>query len=204
VRARLALAAALLAVPLLAACGPTSPTDALRPKTHLDVGSPDLVTYKAHTRIPDCPKTSGGAVDGGMPSVTLPCLGGGREIDTAGLRGPMIVNLWAGWCTDCRKEMPALATFARTHPAVKVLGIDYVDTQPGAALELAAQSGVGYPLAADPSAKLDTAGSLPHIAGLPFTVFLNADGKIVHVEAGAMSTPAAVAAAAHKYLGVSG
>jgi hypothetical protein len=42
---------------------------------------------------------------------------------------------------------------------------------------------------------------LPHISGLPSTAFIDATGKIVHYEAGAMKTEADVAAAARTYLG---
>ena len=145
------------------------PRQALQGKAHLDVGSPDLAAFKKQTDIPNCPKGVSTGVAGGMPAVTLPCLGGGREVDTAGLRD-----------TDDQVE--------------KI----------GAALELAERSRVGYPLVADPSAALDKASPLPHIAGLPFTVFLDPHGKVVHMEAGAMLTEADVADAAQKYLGVGG
>jgi thiol-disulfide isomerase/thioredoxin len=196
--------AALVLVPLLAACGPHAPAAVTPGSRHIDVSSPDLVAFKKHTDIPDCPKISSTVVDGGMPSVTVPCLGGGRAVDVAGLRGPMIVNFWASWCGDCVKEMPALAAYAMGQTQVKVVGIDMLDTGPGAALQLAERSHVGYPLMADPEGNLDHASPLPHLPGLPFTAFIDAGGKIVHYEAGAMKTEADVAAAAQKYLGVGG
>jgi cytochrome c biogenesis protein CcmG, thiol:disulfide interchange protein DsbE len=87
---------------------------------------------------------------------------------------------------------------------VKVLGIDFLDPQPGAALQLAQQSKVGYPLVADPTGALDRASPLPHIPGLPVTVFLDSSGKIAHIEAGPMLTEEDVRAAAQKYLGAPG
>jgi thiol-disulfide isomerase/thioredoxin len=116
----------------------------------------------------------------------------------------MIVNFWQSYCHPCRKEMPALASYAASHPGVKIVGVDILDTQPGAALQLARDSQVGYPLVADPAGNLDGAKPLPHIPGLPFTVFLDSSGKIAHVEAGAMLTEADVAKAAQQYLGVGG
>ena len=198
------VAAALLLVPLLTACGPSSPAQVTQARSHLDVASPDLVAFKEQTAVPDCPRLSSTTVKDGMPDVTLPCLGGGRAVDVAGLRGPMIVNFWASWCSDCRKEMPALAAYARSQSAVKVVGVDFLDTQPGAALELAQQSKVGYPLVADPGGALDRAAPLPHIPGLPLTAFVDAKGAIVRLEAGAMLTRSDVAAQAQKYLGVGG
>jgi thiol-disulfide isomerase/thioredoxin len=195
----------VLLAPLLAACGGGTTAKAIAPGPHdIDVGNEQLVAFKRQTGVPNCPRVESRGVDGGMPAVTLPCLGGGRAVDVAGLRGPMIVNFWASWCGDCRREMPALAAYAAHQSRVEVLGVDFLDQQPGAALELARDSDVGYPLVADPTGALDKASPLPHIPGLPLTVFLDADGSIAHVEAGAMLTEDDVAAAARKYLGVSG
>jgi thiol-disulfide isomerase/thioredoxin len=193
-----------LVLPLLVACGSGTP-DAIKPgPQQIDVSNPQLVSFKKHTTIPDCPRVASAGVKGGMPGVTLPCLGGGRSVDVAGLRGPTIVNFWASWCGDCRKEMPALAAYAKHQSAVRVLGIDFLDPQPGAALELAKGSDVGYPLVADTKGALDKASPMPHISGLPLTVFLDAQGSIVHIEAGAMLTEKDVAEAAQKYLGATG
>lgn len=194
----------LALVPLLVACGRGSTPDVSPGPHDLDVANKQLVTFKKGTDIPNCPAVDSSAAEGGMPSVTLPCLGGGRSVDVAGLRGPAIVNFWASWCSGCRKEMPALAAYAAHQTKVRVLGIDFLDPQPGAALELAQRSDVRYPLMADPKGALDKASALPHISGLPMTVFLSADGSIAQIEAGTMTTEDDVAAAARKYLGVSG
>ena len=45
---------------------------------------------------------------------------------------------------------------------------------------------------------------MPHIPGLPLTVFLDAQGSIVHIEAVPMLTEKDVAEAAQKYLGATG
>jgi len=193
-----------LVLPFLAACGGGTP-DAIKPGPHqIDVSNSQLVAFKKQTGIPNCPRVASAGVEGGMPGVTLPCLGGGRSVDVAGLRGPTIVNFWASWCDACRKEMPALAAYAKQQSAVKVLGVDFLDPQPGAALELAKGSDVGYPLLADTKGALDKASPMPHISGLPLTVFLDPDGSIAHIEARAMLTEKDVAEAAHQYLGATG
>ena len=85
-----------------------------------------------------------------------------------------------------------------------VLGVDYHDTQPGAALELAEKTGVTYPLVADPDGDLDRATRCPTSRGLPITVFVDADGKVVHVEAGddRLAEADARGPASQKHLGV--
>jgi thiol-disulfide isomerase/thioredoxin len=174
------------------------------PNKTLTVTSPDLVALKKHSAIPDCPKLSGGSVDDGMPAVTLSCLGGGRQVDMAGLRGPLIVNFWASWCGACRDEMPALASYAESQSKVKIIGIDFLDPHPDKALELARDSKVAYPLVTDPNGALDKASPLPHISAMPMTVFVGKDGTIAHVEFASYSSEQEVATAAQKYLGAVG
>jgi thiol-disulfide isomerase/thioredoxin len=139
-----------------------------------------------------------------MPKVTLGCLGGGRPVDMAGLRGPLIVNFFASWCSTCHEEMPALAAYAAGQSAVKVLGIDFRDPHPDFALDLAKKSNVAYPLVSDPKGELDRTGPLPHVGALPMTVFVSAGGAVAHVEFTAYTSAKDVAAAARKYLGTSG
>ena len=193
-----------LVLGVLTACSGVHTSDFVAGRSRVKVDSPDLVAFKKHTDIPNCPEVSSAMVDDGMPAVTVPCLGGGRSVDLAGLRGPMIVNFWQSTCQPCRQEMPALAAYARHQSVVRVLGIDILDVQPGAALQLARDSNVGYPLVADPAGNLVGQKPVPRNIGLPFTAFLDSSGRVAHVEAGAMASEAKVAAAARKYLGVSG
>jgi thiol-disulfide isomerase/thioredoxin len=195
----------LLSAVLLAGCSSAHVPDAIAPgPSNVDVSAPGLVKLKASSDIPNCPKVTSSSVDGGLPSVKVACLGGGRSVDLAGLRGPMIVNFWASWCTYCRKEMPALAAYARRHPDVKILGVDFLDPQAGAALQLAANSHVAYPLVADPGGDLDRKAPLPHLSALPFSAFVDASGKVVGREFAVLKTQADISAAVSKYLGVPG
>ncbi|HEX3932411.1 MAG TPA: TlpA disulfide reductase family protein [Nocardioides sp.] len=170
----------------------------------ISLPAPDVVATKATTDVPNCPKVATTPVPGGMPAITLGCLGGGRAVDMAGLRGPMIVNFFASWCTACHAEMPALAAFARHQSAVKVLGIDFLDTQPVGALQLAGRSHVAYPLVVDAKGSLDRSSPLPHISAMPTSVFIDAAGKVVRVDERAYTSEAEVRAAAQQYLGTSG
>jgi cytochrome c biogenesis protein CcmG/thiol:disulfide interchange protein DsbE len=200
---RLALPLVAIALAALTACSSAHDTR-YDPNKTLTVTTPDLVALKKHSDIPDCPRVSGGPVDGGMPGVTLSCLGGGRDVDMADLRGPAIVNFWASWCGACKDEMPALASYARSQSEVSVIGVDFLDPHPDFALKLARASNVAYPLVTDPDGALDKASPLPHISPLPMTVFLAADGSIAHVEAQSYASEQEVADAARQYLGAGG
>lgn len=175
-----ALAAAALA---LGACDsadvPQPPGEA-----KVDVDTPALRAIKKQADIEPCRQTTAGQADDGMPDVTLPCLGGGDAVDVAGLRGPMVVNLWASWCGPCRKELPIYQQFHdRYGDRVAVLGIDYNDVQPEAALELARDTGVTYPLLADPGSDLEGTSTFPTIRGVPWVVLIDTDGAVVHRQA---------------------
>ena len=188
-----ALAAAVLG---LSACGGGG-VPAPGPST-VDVDTPALRELKGETAIEACAPGEGG---GGLPDVTLPCLGGGPDVDLSTLAGPMIVNLWASNCAPCRKEMPALQEFYETHgDRVAVVGVDYQDAQPGAALELARRTGVTYPLLADPGGDINAREPLPVIRGLPYLVFVTADGEVTALPGGVESSQE-LAALADQHLG---
>ncbi|MGH3358950.1 MAG: TlpA family protein disulfide reductase [Nocardioidaceae bacterium] len=149
--------------------------------TDVDVDAPELARQKRAAGIEDCPTVDSAPepVSDGLPELTLPCLGGGPDVNLAALRGePTVVNLWASWCGPCVEELPALQ---RLHESdqVRVLGVDVEDPQPGTALDLAADSGVTYPSLADPAGK---SKALLQAAVVPQTVFVAADGTLVATE----------------------
>jgi thiol-disulfide isomerase/thioredoxin len=77
--------------------------------------------------------------------------------------------------------MPILQRFhERYGDRVAVLGIDYQDVQAVAAMELVQQTGVTYPLLADPQSRLDGADPFPRLQGMPFLALVDADGRVVH------------------------
>lgn len=180
---RYALAAAMAAVVLLLAGCASTPTIEAGPVTgpaKIDVDTPQLRELKKQAGVEACAPGAAGAVAGGLPAVTLPCLGGGPEVDLSTLRGPMVVNLWASWCGPCRAEMPILQGFHEKYgDQVAVLGVDYQDPQTVGALDLVLASGVTYPLLADPQGALSGADPFPALTRMPFLAFVDADGAVV-------------------------
>jgi thiol-disulfide isomerase/thioredoxin len=105
----------------------------------------------------------------GTPAVGFPALG------TA--PGITVVNLWAAWCAPCRKEAPVLTSAAARlhHLPVRFVGVDTEDSA-SRADSFARAHGWTWPQFYDSSgATLRSAGFL----GLPDTVLLGPDGRIV-------------------------
>jgi thiol-disulfide isomerase/thioredoxin len=177
-RARGLAAAAVAMVAVLGAVVACDPDDVPTPgPSTVDVNTPELVEAKKAAGVEDCDPGTGDPVDGGLPAVSLPCFGGGPDVDLASLRGPLVVNLWGSWCGPCRREMPVLAKFYAEHgEQVPMLGIDYADVQTGAAMELVEDSEVRYPLVADPGGELAAHPPFSPRMGLPISVFVDAAG----------------------------
>lgn len=171
----------VLAAVLLAGCAPSVEDDdpfivpQVRP-AKIDVDTPKLRAQKADLGIAPCVPSTG---HNELPATTLSCFGGGKAVDLASLQGPLIVNLWASWCPPCREELPLYAEFDRKHGEdVQVIGVDYSDFAPDAAMKLLGESGVTYPQLADPNGLLGGAvlGTINPDRFLPIVILVAADG----------------------------
>lgn len=164
---------AVLVLLLLTACGGGSITPP-PVETRVDVDTPALRALKQDARIDPCPQVDGSSE---LPAGELACLGGGRPVDLSELDGPAVIPLWASWCTRCIEELPIYQRFAeRAEGQVTVLGVDYQDTQPRAALELLRESGARFPSVADPGGTL---ADTYRVRGLPAVAWVSDDGSVV-------------------------
>lgn len=174
-------AVALAAVAMvLTACDGGAPT-ALACK--VDVDTPDLVADREAAGIADCTElpTAAGASD--LPDISLHCLGSTASLSLADVKGPAIVNVWSTTCAPCREEMPVLQEFHEKYgDQVPLLGLNFLDTYPGAAIDFARLKGVTYPSVADACGDLQ--GSDVEILGLPQFVFVKADGSFAMMQGG--------------------
>lgn len=199
-RASAALAALVAASVLLTACDGAAPALACK----VDVSSPDLVEDRVAAGIADCdvlaPAADVSAPGADLPDLSLDCLGGTSSLSLSDVRGPALINFWASNCGPCRDELPALQEFHEQYgDQVTVLGVDYLETYPGAAIDLARQSGVTYPSLADACG--DLAETELVIQGLPQFVLVGADGS-VRQSAGGVESVSEIVEMVDEFLGI--
>jgi thiol-disulfide isomerase/thioredoxin len=204
------LRAVVVAVALLsAACAGTAQPSAQPPyafhpqNAAVQVDSPQLRQLKAAAGIDACPRSEAHAhpVADGLPDITLPCLGGGRAVHLAGLRGtPFVLNFWSQTCGPCRNESPILQ---QVHVAagdrVDVIGVDWLDPRPTWAIAFADQLGLTYPQVADPEGA--TRAPL-RITTLPRTLFVTASGRLAYTEFAALTSAVQLRTLIKQHLGV--
>lgn len=195
---------AIVALLVLAGCASAPPGEKPTFGAGSDpvVDSAGLAAAKKAAGIEDCPPSDGDAPSAkALPDVTLKCLGGGKPVRLSGLTGtPTVINLWASWCGPCREELPLLAKADQEYgSALRIIGVDFDDPDPEDAIELAKISGVTYPLLVD----RDSAVKSPFaVGGLPWTIFVDAQGRMVATERIPFRSYADLTAAIQRHLGV--
>ncbi len=114
---------------------------------------------------------------------------GGATLRVDSLKGrPAVVNFWATWCPPCREELPVLARFhARHGKSVGFLGLAVEDNADFAG-EFARAYGLNYPVAAGREPAIALMAALGNEkAGMPFTLVVDAQGRVVYAKRGAVT-----------------
>lgn len=114
--------------------------------------------------------------NGGAPSLHGRDPITGKQVSLAQFDGrPVVLNVWASWCTGCNQEAADLQRFAAAHPGTQVLGVDTQDTT-GGARAFYRKWHWRHPSIADPSGSLSAQLA---VTGLPTTYFLDRRHRVV-------------------------
>jgi thiol-disulfide isomerase/thioredoxin len=111
-----------------------------------------------------------------LPEFDLPMLRGG-QLGSESLRGRVVLlNFWASWCAPCRSEMPALDSIRRqvSDTSFVFLGVNE-EEDTTAARKFLDEFGFQFPVVLG-------RGRLKarfHYPGLPYTVLVDREGKVV-------------------------
>jgi cytochrome c biogenesis protein CcmG/thiol:disulfide interchange protein DsbE len=109
-----------------------------------------------------------------------------EKIKLSDLRGKVVlVNFWASWCVECRKESDALEKAWRQYKdhGLVLLGIDYLDTEPSAVAYLQ-EYDTTYAIGADIQERISRAY---HITGVPESFFIDKKGVMRKIVIQAMT-----------------
>lgn len=127
------------------------------------------------------------------PRLALPDLQTGEPVEVTGPGRMRLVNYWASWCGPCRKEMPVLDAFSRQQGGngIKVMGIALESREE--ALAFLREVPVEFQLLVENPGPGDSSVQLGNRRGiLPYTVLIDADGRLLKTHYGAFPDPESV------------
>lgn len=110
----------------------------------------------------------------------------GATVSLAKYRGKIVLlNLWASWCPPCRAEMPDLARLQREFASrgLVVVGVNQGESAQ-TARTFARALGVTFPIWIDDQQQY---GRIFAAFGLPTTIILNRNGRVVRGVDGALT-----------------
>lgn len=132
----------------------------------------------------------GGNGEQALFAARLPDLAG-KSRQLAEWRGKVLVcNFWATWCAPCREEIPLLVAARAKYASqgVEIVGIA-VDNAAKVG-EFSRLMGVTYPILLSEADGLELMRRLGNTSGgLPYTVFLDREGRVAHRKLGALKAP---------------
>ncbi len=115
-------------------------------------------------------------LDRPVPVFDLPSIDSGTGLKSAEIKGPglTLINVFASWCVSCREEHPLLMRVSKD-PRLKVVGLDWKDTNADAGKYLATYGNPYAQIGADTSGR---AGIDLGISGVPETFAIDAQGHV--------------------------
>jgi thiol-disulfide isomerase/thioredoxin len=118
----------------------------------------------------------------------LECLGHDQYVNLAGLPSdrPMVISFWASWCTVCEDDAISFnAAYKKLSGQVNFLGIAYQDEEKKS-IAAAYKWQLPFPSVQDPRSLLR---EFYAINGLPVTLLVDKEGKVVERIAGPIGGP---------------
>jgi thiol-disulfide isomerase/thioredoxin len=155
--------------------------------------------YSSRTRFapvpvekPVMPTVQAAVIPDRRPDVTLADRDG-KPRSLAEWNGrPQVINFWATWCAPCRREIPMLNKLATdgAHPQIALIGIA-IDFREDVLTYLKATP-IDYTVLIGEEDGLDAARAFGmESLGLPFTAFVDKQGRIVTMHLGELHRPQA-------------
>ena len=132
----------------------------------------------------------------------MSCLDNSSEINYHSIKGPIVINVWASWCTGCKEEMPYFVDLYENpifkSGEIKLLGIDVDEKNADSGLNFIKSNGMSWPHIED----VDGRSKLVFGPGVPVTYFLDKSGEVIHKHIGAFRSKIELYETVEKYFEV--
>ena len=132
----------------------------------------------------------------------MSCLDSSSEINYHSIKGPIVINVWASWCTGCKEEMPYFVDLYANpifkSGEIKLLGIDVDEKNADSGPNFIKSHGMSWPHLED----TDSRSKLVFGPGVPVTYFLDKNGEVIHNNIGAYRSKSQLYEAVEKYFEV--
>lgn len=152
---------------------------------------------QAGTNMAASPQADAASAPGGVqaaPGDTVPAAVWQQQFDTpagpalalSSFQGkPLLINFWATWCPPCVKEMPELDRFSQVFKVKGWHVIGLAIDSPTPVKAFLSKVGVGFDIGLAGMGGTELSQTLGNDAGgLPFTVLIDAQGRIRQRKAG--------------------
>ena len=132
----------------------------------------------------------------------LSCIDGSSEINYHSIKGPIVINVWASWCTGCKEEMPYFVDLYASpvfqSGEIKLLGVDVDEKNADSGPNFIKSHGMSWPHLED----IDSRSKLVFGPGVPVTYFLDKSGEVIYKYIGAYRSKSQLYEAVEKYFEV--
>ncbi len=131
--------------------------------------------------------------------ITLDCLDGSTGVAINSLRGPMIINVWASWCTTCKAEMGHFRSFyEKAEGKLQLIGVDVEEASIEDGREFVLKNGMTWPNLYDSDGQSRAYFGM----GVPVTWFIATDGSVAYKKIGEIKSEEELITLTSEYLGI--
>ena len=119
------------------------------------------------------------------PAFALPGPKGGQQAISQWDGDVLAINFWATWCKPCKEEIPEFVELQQKYRHQNVTFIGVAIDRAAAVNDFVERYDMNYPvLIGEQAAMRATRAYGNDIGALPYTAFVNRDGRITHVHRG--------------------